>query len=166
MELKNKIVTGSSKQFKSPGEGNHIMGLVTIKDCIKKFQNEEKPGIMFVFKSVSDPDATICHRVSTSLNPKSSLFKTLRRMAPGLVTEGITPDGAYELLGKLEDRWYDVAVVENKGNDGRIWANVDDCLVKPAKPEACPKVKPSEFFPTFKPAEKAVAKEEDVEIPF
>ena len=154
MEFKGTLTKGSSKEFKSPGEGQHIMGLVSIKDCIKKFKDEQVPGVQFLFKSVTDPDAVVCHRVSNSLNPKSNLFKTLRRMAPKAISEQSTPEQVVALMATLENNWYEVSVVESSGNDGKVWVNVDDCLIRPANPEVCPKLSPLEFFKNFKPKPK------------
>ena len=172
MEFKGKLTKGSAKEFKSPGEGTHIMGLVSIKDCIKKFQGTEVPGVQFLFKSVTDPDATVCHRVSNSLNPKSSLSKTLRRMAPKIFTEKTSEGEAFALLGTLENNWFEVSVIETQGQEEKIWVNVDDCLIRPANPSVCPAEKPIEYFAknkTLKPPAKIeevkVEPEED-NIPF
>jgi hypothetical protein len=160
MEFKGTLKTGGG-EFKSPGDGTHLMGLISIKDCVKKFKGEERPGIQFTFKSAGDPDALVCHRLSCSLNVKSNLYKTLRRMAPKAVSEATTGEQAKELLGKLEDQWYMVDVVEAPGKDGRIFANVDDCMIKPCPPDQAPKDKPSAYFQSAKTASPAPKQDED-----
>lgn len=166
MELKNSIKKNEGGDFKSPGEGTHVMGLISIKNVEITFKDEKKEGFQFTFKSLQDPDALVCHRVSATLNPKSSLFRTMKKMTKNSLKESTSAEDAFKMLKDLVDDWYEVTVVEKEGKDGRIWANVDDCDVRPARLEDCPKELPLEYFGKVKPAPvKEVPIEED-EIPF
>jgi hypothetical protein len=172
MELTNTIVKiGGADGFKSPGAGQHIMGLVSIKNSEKKLFKQEgtQPSIRFTFKCAADPDEMVSINASAKLNPKSSLFKVLKKMSGGKLNEASTAEQAFALMEQLLNKWYDVAVGEKPSTIGEgMFAFVDDNDVRPARAGDCPTELPFEYFKcSDKPApEKTTTRPTDDDINF
>jgi hypothetical protein len=142
MELKNTIVRRSGCEYASPGSGTHVMGLVKVQNCECTYKDEPpKPGIEFTFRCMGNPNAGVAHQVRASLNEKSSLFKTLKRMTKGAVNESTSSADAFELIRQCVGKWFDVTVLEKKG-----YARVDDCDIRPARDGDAPDEGTFEYF--------------------
>lgn len=151
LEKENNMSDFKEKiEYQKAPDGFNAMGLQTIKNCkmpvwektpegkaIKT--GELKDGYRFVFRHRTIPNCFVSHTVSTSLNEKSSLMKTLVMMTLGkikpriydpinkvVVDQGTPPEEVFSLMKGLIGHWFNVMTL-TKGQ----WTNVVQNSITP-----------------------------------
>ena len=148
--FRNTIKRGSGGEkfdYEIVEPGEYVMGLVKIKNCLKKkFQSDElQEGIQFTFRAIHPHEKCFVNvKVSASWNGRSNLFKIVKRMTKNSVTEDDSADEAFAWLMSCSDKWYDVDLITLDMRDGTKRNFIDDFLVKPAR--TSPEKDPCEYF--------------------
>ena len=142
---------GQEFEYSVAPPGVHVCGLVKVKNKVRfnKFNNQNEPAIQFTFRLKDDPKAYVNLTVAAKLNERSNLFKLLQKMSgyQYTLTAKDNSEAAYYLIMRLDNSWFDVAVIHkqsNKPGAATVYACIPDNQVTPAK--ACPQVTPKEWF--------------------
>lgn len=131
-QLENTIPEKSGGNYEMLPEGDHLMGLVLIKN--KEMTNsktgEKYPGFQLSFRSKDNPKAWVNRKFKASTFEKSAMFTLLKVMTKGKVKKDISRDEIFAAMLSCLGHWYDVTVEHNPWKD-TIFVNVSGDLVIP-----------------------------------
>lgn len=129
-------------------KGFHIAGLVSIENCIKKYQENETDGFRFRFRLKDNPQTCVTYSVTATVSPKSNLIKFLSSADPNLPKTDITPELAFEVMKQQIDNWYQIMIEHDISPvNGLTYANIKNHTIVPVTAEMSRNWgKPSNFF--------------------
>lgn len=135
-----KRASGGEYDYESLDDGMYLMGMVGLKESTKKnyFTGETTPSYQLTFRCKDNPKAFVNANLPASVHKKSNLFKVLQLMSGGkfkcLPDEpGGDPDEAFGILTKGVGKWFNVMVSKTDKGDGKVFNNISNCSVIPAK---------------------------------
>lgn len=132
MELQNTIPQRSDNDYETLEEGDHLMGLVLIKNKeVKNNQTGEVfPGFQLSFRSKDNPKGWVNRKFKASTSEKSTMFKMLKVMTKGKVKKDTTREEMFTLMVGCLGQWFDVTIEHAEWQE-RVFANITGELVIP-----------------------------------
>lgn len=111
---------GGDREYVNCPEGQQVLGLVRIKNCIIDQGYGPKEGFRFVFRAKDMPEAFVCIETSDAVGKNSHLYKLINGMSGGNCpqpgSDGVDSATYFNFMQRLVDGWYLGAVEHQKWN--------------------------------------------------